>query len=156
MPIWAYMKGRPKKKRVVRKLPKADYFKPRGVPLSSLKVVNPTIDEIEAIRLRDLLDLDLEECAKKMDISRRTLSRILKSGRRKVADALFNGKAINLGGGNFVFRGKMGGIGAGPGGKCICPNCGYTILHKAQNPCSKMICPKCGAKMTREMKEVKK
>ena len=48
-------------------------------------------------------------------------------------------------------RGKMGGpFSAGPGGNCICPQCGYTTAHIAGQSCGNRDCPKCGAKMSRE------
>jgi len=48
-------------------------------------------------------------------------------------------------------RGRMGGTrpGAGPTGKCICPNCGETIPHQRGVPCYKISCPKCGTNMVR-------
>jgi len=42
------------------------------------------------------------------------------------------------------------GRGEGPGGYCICPECGYTTPHSRLNPCNKRKCPKCGNVMTRE------
>ncbi len=49
-------------------------------------------------------------------------------------------------------RGRMGGNrpGAGPGGYCVCPNCGHRAPHQAGTPCYQMQCPKCGATMMRE------
>lgn len=47
-------------------------------------------------------------------------------------------------------RGRMGGpFAAGPGGNCVCPNCGETVAHIAGQPCNQISCPKCGTKMTR-------
>ena len=46
-------------------------------------------------------------------------------------------------------RGRMGGVSAGPGGSCVCPNCGYTASHMVGTPCYQQICPRCGSKMTR-------
>jgi uncharacterized protein len=51
-------------------------------------------DELEALRLADLEDLYQEECAQRMGISRTTLSRTLAQARRKVMDALLNGKRL--------------------------------------------------------------
>jgi len=59
------------------------------------------VEEAEAIRLRDLEALVQEECAQRMHISRPTFHRVLESGRRKLADALVNAKAIRVEGGNF-------------------------------------------------------
>ena len=47
-------------------------------------------------------------------------------------------------------RGRMGGPkAAGPGGKCVCPKCGYTLTHTRAEPCNKVSCPKCATKMAR-------
>ena len=49
-------------------------------------------------------------------------------------------------------RGRKGGNqpGAGPGGNCLCPNCGAKIPHKQGQPCFNVICPQCGSQMLRE------
>jgi predicted RNA-binding Zn-ribbon protein involved in translation (DUF1610 family) len=39
--------------------------------------------------------------------------------------------------------------GAGPGGECVCPNCGARTIHRVGTPCYNLICPKCGKKMAR-------
>jgi len=88
--------ARPKKQRMIRFDPNVTYFKPRAVPLSVLKEVNLEVDELEAIRLCDLKDCNQIEAAKKMGISQSTLQRILVSARRKVAEALIEGKAIKI------------------------------------------------------------
>jgi len=59
------------------------------------------VEEIESIRLKDFEGLDQEGCAQRMRISRPTFHRILGLARRKLADALINGKAIQVKGGNF-------------------------------------------------------
>ncbi|AEE15257.1 hypothetical protein Thena_1647 [Thermodesulfobium narugense DSM 14796] len=46
-------------------------------------------------------------------------------------------------------RGRMGGQGFGPGGECVCPNCGTRIPHKPGVPCVQEKCPKCGTMMIR-------
>jgi hypothetical protein len=48
--------------------------------------------------------------------------------------------------------GRMGGTrpGAGPGGYCICPNCGHRMAHERGKPCYEVTCPKCGTRMVRE------
>lgn len=82
-------------------LPQITYFKPSGVPLAQLQEIRLSVEETEAIRLKDLEGLDQGECAKKMNISRPTFARVLNSGRQKLADALTNGRAIRIEGGNF-------------------------------------------------------
>ncbi len=103
---------RPTKRRWVGCGADITYFKPRGVPLSSLEEVALTIEELEAIRLKDLEGLDQQACADRMRISRPTFHRILRAAHAKIADALTAGKAIRIGGGHHVYYdGKSGGAG---------------------------------------------
>jgi len=78
------------------------FFKPAGVPLRALEEVQLSVEEFEAVRLKDLEGLEQEEGAEKMNISRPTFQRILASARQKVADALLNGKAMRIEGGSFA------------------------------------------------------
>ena len=94
--------ARPTKWRRVAFIPEVAYFKPAGIPLGMLEEVGLTVEEVEAIRLKDLEDLGQEECAQRMRISRPTFHRVLGSARRKLADALISGKAIRIEGGNFA------------------------------------------------------
>ncbi len=87
---------RPIKPRRVIFSPNVIYFKPRAVPLSLLKEVDLTVDELEALRLCDLEELNQIKAAKKMGISQSTLARILTSVHKKVAEALIKGKAIKI------------------------------------------------------------
>ncbi|PIZ88114.1 MAG: hypothetical protein COX91_01955 [Candidatus Nealsonbacteria bacterium CG_4_10_14_0_2_um_filter_39_15] len=72
------------------------YFKPRAVPLSMLQEVDLSMDELEALRLCDLENLEQTEAAKKMKVSQSTLQRILTSAHKKIAEALIEGKAIKI------------------------------------------------------------
>ena len=92
---------RPEKFRRICQQPAANYFKPRGIPLSILEHINLTLDEIEAVRLADLEGLYQEAAAQQMNISRQTFGRILESAHKKIADALINGKALSINGGNI-------------------------------------------------------
>jgi predicted DNA-binding protein (UPF0251 family) len=92
---------RPPKCRRVAFAPEVTYFKPAGVPLRSLEEVRLSVEELEAIRLKDLEGLEQEQGAESMNVSRPTFQRVLASARRKIADALLNGKAIRIEGGNF-------------------------------------------------------
>ena len=88
--------SRPKKDRCVRSNPNAIYFKPRGIPLIHLEEVHLNLDELEAIRLADYEGLYHEEAAEKMNISRPTFGRILSEARRKIAEAVVDGKALMI------------------------------------------------------------
>ena len=93
--------SRPPKCRRVAFAPGVTYFKPAGIPLRSLEEIQLSVEEIEAIRLKDIEGLEQEQGAENMNISRPTFQRVLTSARQKIADALLNGKAIRIGGGNF-------------------------------------------------------
>ena len=92
---------RPTRWRRVSFIPQVAYFKPAGVPKAILNKVVLSVEEAEAIRLKDLEGFQQEECAQQMRISRPTFHRLLESARAKLADALINGKAIRIEGGNF-------------------------------------------------------
>lgn len=89
--------------RRVRHLPGVMYFKPAGVPLRMLEELALSLDEVEALRLADLQALHQKPAAEQMGISRATFGRIVENARRKVADALVNGKALRMGGGTILF-----------------------------------------------------
>jgi len=92
---------RPIKWRIISRRPDVVYFKPAGVPMRLLEEVTLTVEEAEAIRLNDYLELYQEESAKRMGVSRATFQRVLKSGKRKLADAITNGKALRIDGGYY-------------------------------------------------------
>lgn len=94
--------GRRKNDRRISYKPKADFFKPRGIPMMDLDEIEVTMEEMEAIRLVDLLDMDRGAAAERMGISRRSLSNDLRSARRKIADALVNSRALMIGGGSYT------------------------------------------------------
>ena len=92
---------RPLKCRRVAFLPNVTYFKPAGIPLRALEEVRLSVEEVEAIRLKDLEGFEQEQAAERMNISRPTFQRVLASARRKIGEALLNGKAIRIEGGSF-------------------------------------------------------
>ena len=76
--------------------PNITYFKPQGVPMRELEIVELTAEEVEALRLRNTEDLEQEEAAKKMNTSQSTFQRILSSAYKKITEALIEGKAIKI------------------------------------------------------------
>ncbi len=92
---------RPIKWRRVDFVPKVTYFKPAGMPIRLIEEVSLSVEELEAVRLKDREGLQQEECAQRMHISRPTFHRVLESARGKIADAFTSGKAIRIEGGNF-------------------------------------------------------
>jgi len=97
---------RPRKCRRVSGEPEVTYFKPAGVPLRELEEIEITIDELEALKLVDLGELEQTEASKKMKISQPTLHRLLVSARKKIACALANGNAIKINGGDYYISKK--------------------------------------------------
>ena len=87
---------RPRLCRRIRFNPNITYFKPQGVPMRYLEVVELTTEEAEALRLRNIKDLEQEEAAKKMNTSQSTYQRILSSAYKKITEALIEGKAIKI------------------------------------------------------------
>jgi len=87
---------RPRLSRKVTFVPPVTYFKPKGVPLRFLEIVELTAEEVEALRLKNEKCLDQIECAKLMETSQSTFQRILCSAYKKITDALINGKAIKI------------------------------------------------------------
>jgi predicted DNA-binding protein (UPF0251 family) len=74
-------------------------FRPETVSRRDATPANLTLDGLEALRLADVEGLYQEEAARRMGISRPTFARVLASARSLVADALVNGKAVEIGGG---------------------------------------------------------
>ena len=95
---------RPIRFRRVLHEPGVTYFKPAGVRMTSLKESILTVDELEAVRLRDHEGNDQTEAARSMGVSQPTFQRIYMAARRKIADALVNGKALKIEGGRYRFR----------------------------------------------------
>jgi len=64
--------------------------------MREIEVVELTVEEMEAFRLRHVHDLEQTEAAEKMRTSQSTYQRILYSAYKKIANALVNGKAIKI------------------------------------------------------------
>ena len=62
----------------------------------ALDVVELKKEELEAMRLKNIKNLNQRECAEKMKTSPATLQRILSSAYQKIAIALTEGKAIKI------------------------------------------------------------
>lgn len=92
--------SRPPKWRKVEFIPDIKQFIPCDKSVFDKNIL--LVEEIEAIRLKDIEKLEQEECAEKMEISRQTFQRILNNAREKIADSIINGKAISIEGGNYT------------------------------------------------------
>lgn len=61
-----------------------------------LKEIVLSVEELEALRLKHVQELDQEKAAMQMKISRATFQRILYSAYRKITTSLINGYAIKI------------------------------------------------------------
>jgi predicted DNA-binding protein (UPF0251 family) len=82
--------------RTIKFKPNVVYFKPQSIAMQNLEIVEVSMEEIEAYRLRHIDKLEQIEGARKMKTSTSTYQRILYSAYEKIADALINGKAIKI------------------------------------------------------------
>ncbi len=87
--------------------PKTIYFKPAGIPLGDIREIVIGQDEVEAMRLKDLLGYPQEKAAAQMEVSQPTFHRLINTAHQKIADAVINGKALRIEGGNVAFREEM-------------------------------------------------
>jgi predicted DNA-binding protein (UPF0251 family) len=62
------------------------------------------VEELESIRLKDYLGLMQEVAAARMGVSQPTFHRILSEAHRKIAEAVVEGKAIRIEGGDYLIR----------------------------------------------------
>lgn len=134
---------RPVKPRWVEFLPCVTYFKPAGVPRAQLEEVVLGVDEVEAIRLKDYVGLEQEECAMRMNLAQSTFQRILTQARAKVASALVQGKALRIEGGNYLVSPFT----------FECRDCKHEWEHSDKS-IDGTTCPKCGGLNTQSFRKV--
>lgn len=89
---------RPVKCRRICALPRVERF---GPPEGGQGEVALTLDEYEAIRLIDLEGLTQEQCAVQMEVARTTVQAVYDAARRKLADAVVNGRSLVIRGGTY-------------------------------------------------------
>lgn len=122
--------------------PQASWFYP--APRPGMGFLQPPVelglDELEAMRLVDLLGRDQSAAGEEMGISRGTVQRLLYSGRSKVVQALLEGRPIRLGESReAVLRCVACGFElpappAGSAGHLRCWRCGSPYLQRAEQP----------------------
>ena len=92
---------RPRKPRICACPHHASYsavFKPAGIPLKDMEIIQLAHDELEALHLCDGVGKTQEEAGVCMGISRGTVQRLLANARGKVARALVGQKALAISG----------------------------------------------------------
>ena len=125
--------SRPTKCRRVEFFPEDNYFTPLGKPKCQVEEVVLKVEELEAMRLKDIEGLIQEKCAEKMKVSRQTFQNIIDSARKKVAIALTEGKAIKISGGHYTTK------------SCSfkCFKCGN--IYEINYELDREACPACGS-----------
>ncbi len=76
--------------------PNVTFYKPQGIPLSDLKIIELTHEEWESLRLRNVEGLDQNQSAVNMNTSQSTFQRIYSSAQKKVGTAIVQGMAIKI------------------------------------------------------------
>lgn len=132
---------RPRKRRRLTYQPQPAIYKPVGVPLEGLEQVILLHEELEALRLADLEGQHQEDAARDMGVSRSTFQRIIIEARRKVAQALVRGAALQVEGGTF----RVAAV------SWRCASCGHDwdIVHGSSQG-DPLTCPACGAPEVQE------
>lgn len=125
--------ARPKKFRKVEFFPEYTYFVPWGKPKCEVEEIILNVEELEAMRLRDIEKLTQEECADRMNVSRQTFQNIIDSAREKVSKALMEGRSIKIGGGHYTTEYC----------KFRCLDCNY--IYQINFERDKHKCPSCGS-----------
>lgn len=92
---------RPVKRRRVCSLPRYEQFAPAGSADSSGEQIIMSVDEYETIRLIDLEDLTQEACAEQMGIARTSVQASYQLARKKLAEALVEGRPLLIRGGRY-------------------------------------------------------
>jgi len=132
---------RPEKRRIICHDHQGYFFKPRAVQMVELEVVEISQDEIEVLRLCYSEMLYQEKAAEIMAVSRQTVGRILNQAIAKVTDALLNGKALEINGGNVIIMRKFTcadcsrawEIPLGTRRPAICPECDSANIHRSED-----------------------
>jgi len=126
---------RPPKPRRVGFLPPVTFFNPAGASIEETGEIKLNLDEWEALRLKDYLGLDQQECAGYMELAQSTFQRILATARTKLASAVVEGKPVRIQGGDCRFIGYW-----------FCQACGHeweTFVDPEMK--RHRLCPLCGA-----------
>ena len=85
-----------KKQRQCRCIGGDRIYKPVGIKLNQIEIMEIEIDEFEAMRLCDLETLSQIEAADMMHISRGTIQRLLESGRKKIIKTFLDNAALRI------------------------------------------------------------
>lgn len=93
-------------RRIINEASEFRCYKPCSYPAEEGEGISLQPEEIELIRLIDMESPEQEEAAEKLGISRKPAWRDLHEARRKIADALVNGKGIQMTGSRKAAEGR--------------------------------------------------
>jgi predicted DNA-binding protein (UPF0251 family) len=121
---------RPRRSCRILREPVVQCFIPDNEDVESFEALQITLEEFEALRLRDYQEIQQINAAEIMDISQPTFHRTINSARRKISKALVEGRIIQIKGGDYVMDKK----------RYQCKNCGFE-WHSPEKEYEK--CPDC-------------
>jgi len=124
---------RPPKTRRVGLIPSITYFNPTGASALEADVIRLGLDEWEALRLKDYMGLDQNDCARYMNLTQSTFQRILTSARLKLTSVVVEGKPLRIEGGNYEVINRWS-----------CRLCGYEWEDFGEPDEKITHCPSCG------------
>jgi predicted DNA-binding protein (UPF0251 family) len=101
-----HRRGRPRLRRIINGTSESRCYKPCCCSDDKSEGISLKPEEIELIRLIDLEGFEQEEAAEKLGVSRKTAWRDLHEARHKIADALVNGKEIDMVGCKKAMEGR--------------------------------------------------
>ena len=87
---------RPRRCKKIGANPQITFYKPQGVPLRTLQIMELSLEEWEALRLKNVEELNQTEAAEKMQTSQSTFQRILSGAQKKLSKAIIEGMAIKI------------------------------------------------------------
>lgn len=99
--------ARPRKWRRVCCMPRRLRFGPLDGGVTEDGIISMTIEEYETLRLIDGEDFTQEKCAIQMHVARTTVQKLYNTARKKLAEALVNGKSLIIGGGTYKLCDEM-------------------------------------------------
>ena len=115
---------RPVKCRNVCRMPENLKFIPQN-PGENQEPVILNLDEFETIRLIDREGFSQEQCGRVMGVARATVQQIYTAARKKVADALVDGRPLQIEGGQYRLCGKHG-------NHCGCQGCWRHLANRGK------------------------
>lgn len=114
--------SRPRKCRKVCHFPQTLSFSP-AEGASDKREVILTVDEYETIRLIDREGLSQEQCGELMQIARTTVQQVYASARKKLADAIVEGRMLRIEGGDYQLC-------RGENANCVYRSCFKQEIHQ--------------------------